>query len=67
MEDVELTSRLRRAGRLAALRLRVATSARRWEANGVARTIVLMWALRLAYACGVSPARLARAYRRPSD
>lgn len=67
MEDVELTSRLRHSGRLAALRLRVTTSARRWEENGVARTIVLMWWLRFAYACGASPERLARAYRRAGD
>lgn len=67
MEDVELTRRLRRVGRLAALRLRVTTSARRWEENGVARTILLMWFLRFAYACGVSPDRLARAYRRAGD
>ncbi len=63
MEDVELSRRLKRAGPMAALRLRVSTSGRRWEEHGVVRTIVLMWALRLAYACGVSPARLARAYR----
>ena len=31
MEDVELTRRLKRVGRLAALGLRVTTSARRWE------------------------------------
>jgi rSAM/selenodomain-associated transferase 2 len=63
MEDVELTSRLKRAGRVAALRLAVATSGRRWEEHGVVRTIVLMWTLRLAYACGVPAERLARAYR----
>jgi rSAM/selenodomain-associated transferase 2 len=64
MEDVELSSRLKRAGPVAALRLRVSTSGRRWEEHGVLRTIALMWALRFAYACGVSPARLARRYRR---
>lgn len=64
MEDVELSSRLRRRGRIASLRLQVATSGRRWEDDGVLRTILLMWALRLAYACGVSPERLAVAYRR---
>lgn len=67
MEDVELSSRLRRTGRIAALRSRVVTSARRWEEHGVARTIVLMWALRLAYACGVPADRLARWYRRSND
>ena len=58
MEDVELTRRLKRAGRLAALRLPVTTAARKWEREGVVRTILLMWTLRLLYACGVPPRRL---------
>jgi rSAM/selenodomain-associated transferase 2 len=62
MEDVELTRRLKRAGRLAALRLRVTTSARKWEREGVARTVVLMWTLRALYACGMGPDRLHRWY-----
>lgn len=62
MEDVELTRRLKRAGRLAALRLRVTTSGRKWEREGVARTVVLMWALRFLYAVGVRPDRLHRWY-----
>lgn len=64
MEDVDLTSRLRRLGAIAALRQRASTSARRWEEHGVVRTILLMWALRLAFACGVAPERLAARYRR---
>jgi rSAM/selenodomain-associated transferase 2 len=62
MEDIELSRRLRRRGRLAPLRLRVTTSARKWEGEGVVRTIVLMWTLRLLYALGVAPARLHRWY-----
>jgi rSAM/selenodomain-associated transferase 2 len=62
MEDIDFTRRLKRRGRLAALRLRVTTSARKWEREGVLRTIVLMWTLRLLYALGVSPARLHRWY-----
>ena len=62
MEDIDLTHRLKRCGRVAALRLRVTTSARKWEQEGVVRTIVLMWTLRLLYALGVSPARLHRWY-----
>ena len=62
MEDVEITRRLKRRGRQAALRDQVTTSARKWEREGVARTIGLMWTLRLLYACGVSPARLHRWY-----
>ncbi len=64
MEDVELTRRLKRRGRQAALRERVTTSARKWEREGVTRTIGLMWTLRFLYACGVSPARLHRWYYR---
>jgi rSAM/selenodomain-associated transferase 2 len=64
MEDVELTGRLRRAGTLAALRSRVVTSGRRWDEHGAVRTVLLMWSLRFAYACGASPQRLAASYRR---
>jgi len=62
MEDVEFSRRLKRQGRLACLRLRVTTSARKWEREGALRTIVLMWTLRLLYAVGVRPARLHRWY-----
>ncbi len=62
MEDVEFTRRLKRAGRGACLRSRVITSARRWERDGPARTILLMWALRFLYRAGVPPVRLHRWY-----
>jgi hypothetical protein len=62
MEDVELTARLRRVARPACLRERVLVSARRWEARGVARTVIEMWAWRAAYALGVSPDTLHRLY-----
>ena len=62
MEDIEFSRRLKRVGRLACLRSTVTTSARRWQRHGAARTILLMWALRLLYYCGVSPHRLRRAY-----
>jgi len=64
MEDVELCRRLNRRGRMAALRLCVTTSARKWEREGAVRTIVLMWVLRLLYTVGVPPARLHRWYYR---
>lgn len=63
MEDIELSRRLKRAGRVACLRERVTTSSRRWRTHGVVRTILLMWTLRLLYTCGVGPDRLARMYR----
>jgi rSAM/selenodomain-associated transferase 2 len=62
MEDVELSRRLKRRGRLAALSWRVTTSSRKWEREGALRTMALMWALRFLYTAGVSPARLHRWY-----
>lgn len=64
MEDVSLSGKLKKLGRPACLRARVTTAARRWEQNGVLRTILLMWWLRLAYRLGVSPDRLAEWYRK---
>jgi rSAM/selenodomain-associated transferase 2 len=63
MEDVEITSRLRRRSRPACIRRPVLTSARRWQSRGPWRTILLMWRLRLAYWFGASPADLERQYR----
>ncbi|MBU1358459.1 MAG: TIGR04283 family arsenosugar biosynthesis glycosyltransferase [Gammaproteobacteria bacterium] len=62
MEDIALSLTLRRTGRPACLRDTVTTSARRWERNGVWRTLWLMWRLRAAYALGADPARLALKY-----
>ncbi|HZS32844.1 MAG TPA: TIGR04283 family arsenosugar biosynthesis glycosyltransferase [Methylomirabilota bacterium] len=58
MEDVALTRTLKRRGRRAALRLRVTTAARKWEREGIARTVGLMWTLRLLHAARVPPERL---------
>jgi rSAM/selenodomain-associated transferase 2 len=67
MEDVELTRQLKRTGRIRSLRLRVTTSARKWERDGAIRTILLMWLLRFLYFVGVSPERIHRLYyRRPA-
>jgi len=62
MEDVALSARLKRVCRPLCLTARVTTSARRWRKDGVVRTIVMMWKLRLAYFFGSDPARLARRY-----
>jgi rSAM/selenodomain-associated transferase 2 len=62
MEDIAISARLRRLSSPLCLRERCVTSARRWESQGVLRTIVLMWWLRLQYALGVAPARLSRGY-----
>jgi rSAM/selenodomain-associated transferase 2 len=62
MEDVAFSKAMKRVSPPACLRARVTTSARRWERNGVLRTVLLMWRLRLAYFLGASPERLARRY-----
>ncbi len=63
MEDIALSKRLKRRSRPARPPGRVGTSSRRWEREGVTRTVLLMWRLRAAYALGADPARLARRYR----
>ncbi len=63
MEDVALSKKLRQIYPPSCLRDTVQTSARRWRQHGVWRTITLMWALRLAYAIGVSPTRLQALYQ----
>ncbi|BFM05503.1 TIGR04283 family arsenosugar biosynthesis glycosyltransferase [Halioxenophilus aromaticivorans] len=62
MEDVELSKRLKCYGPPVCIRQKVITSGRRWQKNGVVKTVLLMWWLRFAYWCGVSPVRLARWY-----
>ena len=61
-EDLEFSRRLKRAGRVACLRARVTTSARRWSRDGVVRTVIMMWLIRAMYLAGVPPARLKRMY-----
>jgi len=62
MEDIALSSALRRLAPPACLGETVVTSARRWERHGVLRTMLLMWWLRAAYFLGADPARLAMRY-----
>ncbi|MFO1372212.1 MAG: TIGR04283 family arsenosugar biosynthesis glycosyltransferase [Candidatus Competibacteraceae bacterium] len=64
MEDIALSRRLKRHGRPVCLHQRIQTSSRRWERDGILRTILLMWRLRLAYFLGADPERLARLYDR---
>ena len=62
MEDVAYSKRLRQIASPKVIATPVITSSRRWRERGLLRTVVQMWALRLAYFCGVSPARLWRYY-----
>jgi rSAM/selenodomain-associated transferase 2 len=58
MEDVAFVRRLRRAGRLARLRPRALTSARRWERHGIAGTTARNLWLLAQYAAGRPPETL---------
>ena len=62
MEDVAFCRALKRLGAVACLRSRVITSARRWESDGIWRTIFKMWTLKAGYLAGISPARLKKFY-----
>ena len=62
MEDIALSRLLKRHSWPVCLRQPLITSSRRWERDGIARTILLMWRLRLAYFLGADPERLARIY-----
>ena len=62
MEDIAMSSQLKRLSPPACVAEPVHTSARRWEKHGVLRTIVLMWRLRAAYFFGATPQALALRY-----
>ncbi len=62
MEDIALSARLRRECAPHCLRLSVITSSRRWETQGILRTIGQMWWLRWRYFMGADPALLAAQY-----
>jgi rSAM/selenodomain-associated transferase 2 len=62
MEDVALTTALKRLSAPVCLHERVSTSGRRWLSHGPVRTIFLMWRLRLAYWLGADPNALASYY-----
>lgn len=64
MEDIAISRLLKRIAPPACLRQKVVSSTRRWRAHGVARTVMLMWRLRLAFALGADPRHLARRYER---
>lgn len=62
MEDIAICKKARKAHKPCIAQDPVVTSSRRWEKNGIAKTIVLMWRLRLAYWLGVDPIRLHQIY-----
>jgi rSAM/selenodomain-associated transferase 2 len=59
MEDLEFSARLRRRGRLRLLRTPVVVSARRWRAQGYARTTFRNTVIAACYYLGIDPSPLA--------
>ncbi len=62
MEDIELSSRLKKICRPVCLHHTVISSSRRWEQQGIIRTVLKMWRLRFRYWLGTVPSVLAREY-----
>ena len=62
MEDIVLSRRLKSCAAPVSLRDKVVTSSRRWEENGIVKTVLLMWWLRMRFYFGADPNRLARIY-----
>ena len=62
MEDVAICNSARRQAKPLMIISPIQSSSRRWQRNGVLKTILLMWSLRLAYWLGVDPDRLHRIY-----
>jgi rSAM/selenodomain-associated transferase 2 len=63
MEDIAFCKSAKRLQRPQCLHAQVSTSGRRWLRQGIWRTVLLMWRLRLAYFFGADPVQLATRYR----
>ena len=64
MEDIEISKRLKQLSRPVRIKSRAVTSSRRWEHDGVFRTILLMWYLRASYYFGQPADKLVSKYYR---
>jgi rSAM/selenodomain-associated transferase 2 len=63
MDDYDFARRLERLGATRCLPGPATTSARRWRAAGIPRTVLAWVVIRRLYVAGVAPDRLARLYR----
>lgn len=62
LEDLAFSDRARAIEPAEVLAPVLETSARRWTAHGVNRTMLRMWMIRLGYRVGIDPSRLSRRY-----
>ena len=62
MEDIELSATLKKLAKPFCIGDPLTTSSRRWEKNGVWKTIFLMWSVRIKYRLGVGAEKLHKQY-----
>lgn len=62
MEDIDICKRARRHAAPLVVCSPMISSSRRWQRQGILRTVLLMWWLRFAYWLGADPVRLHRIY-----
>ncbi|MDY6971195.1 MAG: hypothetical protein SV775_02585 [Thermodesulfobacteriota bacterium] len=68
MEDIELMKRIKKKGdAIRIIPLKVTTSARKWEKEGIILTTLRNWLLQFLYFLGVSPEKLVRYYYREEE
>jgi rSAM/selenodomain-associated transferase 2 len=63
LEDLAFSDRARAIEPAEVLAPVLETSARRWTGQGVSRTMLRMWMIRLGYRVGIDPMRLSRGYQ----
>ena len=63
MEDVAISKLLKHQAKPYCSNAQVTTSARRWQEQGVAKTVLQMWWYRFAFFFGMSPEKLKQGYR----
>ncbi len=62
MEDIEISKRLKKIASPICLTDEVVSSCRKWEKQGVLKTIIKMWSLRILFFFGISTKTLAEFY-----
>ena len=62
MEDIAICKLARQQARPDIIKQSLSSCSRRWQQNGIMKTVVLMWSLRLAYWLGVDPLYLHKIY-----
>jgi rSAM/selenodomain-associated transferase 2 len=63
MEDMDFCRRLKKRGKIAIIRKRMNTSAKRWLEEGIVKNMMRNWLLQIAWFLGASPDLLGRYYR----